>query len=261
MADRSCGVIRRIDTTGQVTTFTGSAREYRRSNQHRDGPATQALFRSLGGMALDPLHGDLYVIDGGGICIERDHDSHALGWLRRMGRAEPSMQPSSRPSALRWRILIPCLALGLAGCSSGSSGSSGTAPKLTSASTIRFHEGTAGSFTVTASGSPASTFSESGALPSGVNFSTSTGVLAGTPATGSYGSYALSLTATNGVSPDAAQTFTLLISQAIGTIREYAMPTSSYDALGDQPWGTCAGPDGNVWFMERMARKIGVIAP
>jgi hypothetical protein len=69
VADRSYGVIRRIDTTGHVTTFAGSAREYRRSNQHRDGPATQALFRSLGGMVLDPLHGDLYVIDGGGIRV------------------------------------------------------------------------------------------------------------------------------------------------------------------------------------------------
>jgi hypothetical protein len=81
-------------------------------------------------------------------------------------------------------------------------------PAITSASNATFTAGTAGSFTVTATGSPAPTFTETGALPSGVTLS-SAGVLGGTPAAGTAGVYNLVITATNGVSPDATQNFTL----------------------------------------------------
>jgi hypothetical protein len=92
----------------------------------------------------------------------------------------------------------------------------GTAPAFTSASSTTFTVGTAGSFTVTASGSPAPTLSESGTdtLPSGVIFTASTGVLSGTPAAGTGGTYTLHFTAHNGVGSDANQTFTLTVGQA-----------------------------------------------
>src|SRR5437867_5241676 len=63
------------------------------------------------------------------------------------------------------------------------------APVITSANTTTFFVGTPGSFTVTASGFPAPTISESGALPSGVIFNPITHVLGGTPAAGTAGSY------------------------------------------------------------------------
>ena len=76
--------------------------------------------------------------------------------------------------------------------------------------------GTAGSFTVTASGVPTPTLSEnsSDTLPTGVTFNAATGVLSGTPAAGTGGTYTLHFTASNGVLPDATQIFTLTVSQA-----------------------------------------------
>jgi len=57
-------------------------------------------------------------------------------------------------------------------------------------------EQAAGSFTLAASGYPAPVFSESGALPGGITFSTG-GVFSGTPNTGTPGTYNLIVTATN----------------------------------------------------------------
>ncbi len=88
------------------------------------------------------------------------------------------------------------------------------APAFTSANTIAFTVGTAGSFTVTASGHPAPALSLTGALPSGVTFTAATGKLAGTPAAGTGGSYALTFTATNGVGTNATQSFTLAVTDA-----------------------------------------------
>ncbi|MEO5625702.1 MAG: putative Ig domain-containing protein, partial [Dokdonella sp.] len=88
------------------------------------------------------------------------------------------------------------------------------ASAITSANATSFTVGTAGTFTVTATGSPAPTLSETGALPSGVTFNTGTGVLAGTPAAGTGGTYAITFTATNGVGAPATQNFTLTIDEA-----------------------------------------------
>jgi hypothetical protein len=89
------------------------------------------------------------------------------------------------------------------------------APIITSLSTATFVTGIAGTFTVTAKGVPAPTFTESGALPSGVTFNNSTGVLSGTPAAGTAGTYPITFTALNGVTPNATQSFTLTVAQSI----------------------------------------------
>ncbi len=89
------------------------------------------------------------------------------------------------------------------------------APTFTSGNSTAFSVGTAGSFSVTTSGSPTpTTITSSGALPSGVNFTDNgngTATLAGTPATGTAGMYPLTFTASNGVSPNATQNFTLTV--------------------------------------------------
>ena len=85
------------------------------------------------------------------------------------------------------------------------------APQITSAANTTFTVGSPGTFTVTATGSPAATLSETPAPPSGINFNTATGVLSGTPASGTAGSYTLNFTANNGVSPNGTQSFTLNI--------------------------------------------------
>jgi len=87
-------------------------------------------------------------------------------------------------------------------------------PAISSANTATFTVGVAGpTFTVTATGFPAPTFSVSPPLPNGLSLTTA-GVLSGTPAAGTAGSYTLTMKASNGVAPDAAQTFTLIIDQA-----------------------------------------------
>jgi DNA-binding beta-propeller fold protein YncE len=71
-----------------------------------------------------------------------------------------------------------------------------------------FTAGTYGTFTISGSALPAATYSETGALPSGLTLSPS-GVLSGTPAAGTGGVYPITLTASNGVAPDYSQAFTL----------------------------------------------------
>lgn len=93
----------------------------------------------------------------------------------------------------------------------------GTAPVITSANGTVFTVGAEGSFAVTATGSPAPTLSESGALPAGVTFAAAIGKLAGTPAAGTAGSYAITFTAHNGAGADAVQSFTLTVNAAAGT--------------------------------------------
>jgi len=91
---------------------------------------------------------------------------------------------------------------------------SGQAPAITSAASAVFTVGRSGSVTVTTTGSPAPSLTESGALPGGVTFADNgdgTATLAGTPAAGTGGVYPITITASNGVSPDATQTFTLYV--------------------------------------------------
>jgi large repetitive protein len=91
------------------------------------------------------------------------------------------------------------------------------APTITSSPRTTFTVGSSGDFTVTSVGNPAAGVSENGALPSGVTFTDNgdgTATLAGTPAAGTGGVYPITVTATNGVSPDASQSFTLTVDQA-----------------------------------------------
>ena len=88
---------------------------------------------------------------------------------------------------------------------------------ITSAATATAITGTAGSFTVTTTGSPNPSITETGALPSGVTLvdnHNGTATLGGTPAAGTGGSYALTLTANNGVGSASVQSFTFIVDQA-----------------------------------------------
>ncbi len=93
----------------------------------------------------------------------------------------------------------------------------GTAPAITSANQTTFTVGAAGSFTVSTTGVPAPSLTETGTLPSGVTFQDNgngSGMLSGTPAAGTGGSYAVTITANNGVGTAANQSFTLTITQS-----------------------------------------------
>jgi hypothetical protein len=87
-----------------------------------------------------------------------------------------------------------------------------TAPVITSPNSAAFVVGIAGDFTITATGSPTPAIGASGTKPSGVTFVNNgdgTATLAGTPTVS--GSYPLTITASNGVSPNASQAFTLTV--------------------------------------------------
>jgi hypothetical protein len=93
------------------------------------------------------------------------------------------------------------------------------ASAIVSANSVEFSVNVQGTFTVIATGSPAPTLSETGTLPSGVTFDALTGVLSGTPATGTGGtvsmSYPIQFTATNGVGAPAVQNFTLTVAYCL----------------------------------------------
>jgi hypothetical protein len=88
-------------------------------------------------------------------------------------------------------------------------------PAITSNAAATFTAGKQGSFRVSATGFPAPTFTQSGALPSGVTFDGSTGVLSGIPDAGTGGTYPITLTASNGVGVDATQSLRLTVNEAV----------------------------------------------
>ena len=97
---------------------------------------------------------------------------------------------------------------------------------------------------MTTTGSPTPTVSESGALPGGVTFTNNgngTATLSGTPT--AAGTYPLTLTAANGVLPNATQSFTLTVNQATqGLVAAYSFSedagTTVADASGNGNTGT-----------------------
>lgn len=93
-----------------------------------------------------------------------------------------------------------------------SGGVQARAPVITSAPSATFTQGAAASFTVTASGSPAATFSADG-LPAWAALDTATGRLTGTPP--QAGAWTITLHAANGVSPAATQTFTATVTSSL----------------------------------------------
>ncbi|MFO1311860.1 MAG: Ig domain-containing protein [Burkholderiales bacterium] len=89
------------------------------------------------------------------------------------------------------------------------------APFFISPNSVICTVGSACNFTfVTQNGAPASTFSIAGTLPAGVTFATPS--LSGTPASGTQGTYTLTVTANNGTAPNATQTFTLIVTAPCG---------------------------------------------
>jgi hypothetical protein len=95
-------------------------------------------------------------------------------------------------------------------------------PAINSASSTTFAPGANGTFTVTATGTPTPSLSDGGAtLPSAVTFvdnGNGTATLSGIPAAGTGGTYPITITASNGATPNATQSFTLTVSPSAMTI-------------------------------------------
>jgi hypothetical protein len=91
-------------------------------------------------------------------------------------------------------------------------------PAITSANSTTFVVGEVGTFTVTTTGSPIPEIEVDGDLPDGVTFTDNgdgTATMEGTPTVGSGGVYELTITASNGILPDAMQIFTLTVEEEI----------------------------------------------
>ena len=112
--------------------------------------------------------------------------------------------------------------------------------------------GAPGAFAATATGFPSPSFSETGALPDGVSF-TSAGVLAGTPSAGTAGTYAIAVTAANGISPAATQGFTLTV-QPVGITTTMLPDGSVYNkALKNTYKTTLVATGGNLPYKWSLA--------
>jgi len=135
------------------------------------------------------------------------------------------------------------------------------APVITSIGSATLVVGKAGSFSVKATpGVPTATkFSAIGALPKGVKFSSS-GVLSGTPAAATGGTYHFTITADNGLS--VTQNFTLTVKQApvitsvssatfvVGQANSFTITTTGFpvailSAIGTLPAGLTFTDNGN----------------
>src|SRR5205814_2245003 len=125
--------------------------------------------------------------------------------------------------------------------------------------------GAAGTFSVTTTGTPTPTLTETGTLPSGVTFAdyhNGTATLAGTPAAATGKTYSLAFAASNGIGSPASQTFTLTVNQApaitspssttftVGTAGTFSVtttgtPTPSLQESGTLPSGVTFKDNGN----------------
>ncbi len=125
-------------------------------------------------------------------------------------------------------------------------GSGSAAPSITTTATsTSVQVGQSLSFAVTASGQPTPALSVAGTLPAGISFvdnGNGTGTFSGTPPNGAEGSYPVTITAANSVSPAATKAFTIVVTGiAPAFVNESAPTTASvgvaysyaYTAIGD----------------------------
>lgn len=114
-------------------------------------------------------------------------------------------------------------------------------PGFTSGTTAAFTRGMAGSFTVTTTGSPTAAITRTGTLPPGITFTDNgdgTATIAGTPSSAASGTFPLSMTAANGVNPNAVQTLTIVVNVAPTVTTD---PASATVLLGETATFTASG--------------------
>jgi hypothetical protein len=141
------------------------------------------------------------------------------------------------------------------------------APTITSAANTTFTVGTEGTFTIHTTGTPTSSIALSGTLPDWLTFVDNTdgsATLDGIPDPGGPASYSLTITATNGIAPDAMQSFTLFVNNpppaittadnttfVVGTFGSFTVRTSPPDPsatvnyTGTLPSGINVTPNGD----------------
>ncbi|MDK8173946.1 ice-binding family protein [Curtobacterium citreum] len=124
------------------------------------------------------------------------------------------------------------------GCPAPGTPSDTVAPTITSGAPTTATAGTPYDYTVTATGTPAPTFTATG-LPTGLSIDGSTGVISGTPTT--PGTSTVTITASNGTTPDDTQTVTITVQPAATT-----SPTPTPTAPASTPTTPAGTPNGTT---------------
>jgi len=118
---------------------------------------------------------------------------------------------------------------------------------FTSRTSTAFTVGALATFAVTTNDAPTPSLTVTGTLPNGVAFidqGNGSGMLRGTPAAGTAGTYHLTFTASNGVFPNAVQNFVLTVYQP-GTVPLASSATFlSKDTTTEGSWQNIYGADG-----------------
>jgi Leucine-rich repeat (LRR) protein len=138
-------------------------------------------------------------------------------------------------------------------------------PVINSDNNTIFSVGQQGTFTILTTGYPLAEINKEGVLPAGIVFEDQedgTATLTGTPQVGSGGSYVLTITASNGVTPNAVQSFTLTVTETLTitsnnsaaffvgqpgsfTITTVGFPSAELTYEGDLPAGISFEDQGN----------------
>lgn len=140
-------------------------------------------------------------------------------------------------------------------------------PTITSAANTTFTVGTEGIFTIHTTGTPTSSIALTGTVPAWLTFvdnTDGTATLDGIPDPGGPASYSLTITATNGIAPDAMQSFTLFVNNpppaftsadnttfVIGTLGSFIVrtsppiPSATVSFTGTLPSGITFTPNGD----------------
>jgi hypothetical protein len=187
------------NTSGDIEKYTLSSGTWKASGSI----AISGAAGTLSGLAADDTSGTVTIYATTPSTLYKATDSSGFGGT--LSGSATAIATAGTNESFRGIAFAPGTVFG-----SGSP----AAPTFSSANATTFDVGSAGTFAVTTNGTPTPALSETGSLPTGVTFTDNangTATLAGTPATGTVGTYPLNITAANGVAPNAVQSFSLSV--------------------------------------------------
>jgi sugar lactone lactonase YvrE len=223
VADRDNYTIRKITSSGVVTTVAGSPG----SSGSADGTGSDARFLSTDGIAVDGT-GNIYVTDKGFHTIRKITSSGATTTIAGgYGNADGSGSAAKfdEPEG----IAVDGAGVVYVADSYNSTirvGIPAAPPVITSASTANATVGSAFSYQVAATNSPTS-FTATG-LPAGLSINATTGLISGSPTTA--GSSSVTLTATNDLGSSSPLELNLSIAKGSATVTLSKL-TATYDGI------------------------------